>query len=407
VPLDDALIEQTRSAVRAFQATVRGGELPPPLEDSPKCPRCSLVGICLPDETRLLASAEPLPPPSRQLLAPRTEALPLYVATAGAKIRKKKDELVIEILDEDKERVESSRTRLRDTSQVSLFGRVSITTSALNECMRRGIPVCYFSFGGWFYGMSTGHWHKNVVLREAQYRVAASEPLRVAVAREIVRSKIRNQRTLLRRNGSPGTFVMAELKRLADMARVAAGEQTLLGVEGAAAAQYFKALGDLFAARDVPFDFGGRNRRPPRDPVNAMLSLTYAMLTRDATVALMSAGFDPYMGVYHRPRYGRPALALDLMEEFRPLVADSVVLTAVNNGELRPGHFLQRSSGCTLTEHGRKALFRCYERRMDQLLTHPRFGYQVSYRKLLEVQARLLGRHLLGEIPRYEPIETR
>jgi len=141
--------------------------------------------------------------------------------------------------------------------------------------------------------------------------------------------------------------------------------------------------------------------------VNAMLSFAYAMLTREWTTTLQAVGFDPFLGFYHQPRYGRPALALDLMEEFRPLIADSVVLTAVNNGEVKPEDFIRAMGSVSLTAAGRTRFIQAYERRMSQEITHPIFGYKISYRRVLEVQARLLGRHIMGELPEYPSFMTR
>ncbi len=150
-----------------------------------------------------------------------------------------------------------------------------------------------------------------------------------------------------------------------------------------------------------------RNRRPPRDPVNAVLSFLYAMLIKQATVTALTVGFDPYLGFYHQPKYGKPALALDLVEEFRPLVADSACLTLINNGELEPEHFIVRGNAAALTLNGRRKVIEGWERRMDALVTHPLFGYAVSYRRILEMQARLLSRHLLNELPTYPVFRTR
>jgi CRISPR-associated protein Cas1 len=157
----------------------------------------------------------------------------------------------------------------------------------------------------------------------------------------------------------------------------------------------------------LDFDFDGRNRRPPRDPVNALLSLAYALLTKDLAFVTAAVGLDPYLGFYHQPRYGRPALALDLMEEFRPLVADSVVLSAVNTGIVRPADFVRRGGAAALTPSGRARFLRAYERRMDELITPPVFGYRISYRRVLEVQVRLFARYLAGEIAEYPAFATR
>ena len=160
-------------------------------------------------------------------------------------------------------------------------------------------------------------------------------------------------------------------------------------------------------AASLAFDFSTRNRRPPTDPVNALLSYAYALLVRSWTVALTAVGFDPYRGFYHQPRYGRPALALDMMEPFRPLLADSSVIQAINNGEVRPTDFISAAGSVAMADDGRKRFIGTFERRLAQEVTHPVFGYKLSYRRLLELQARLLARHLLGEIPDHPNFTTR
>jgi CRISPR-associated protein Cas1 len=157
----------------------------------------------------------------------------------------------------------------------------------------------------------------------------------------------------------------------------------------------------------LPFSFAGRNRRPPRDPVNCLLSYVYGLLTKDFTALLHAVGFDPYLGFYHRPRFGRPALALDIAEEFRPLVAESVVVNLINNREVGGSDFLVRAGGVALTADGRRSVLAAYERRIDVEVRHPLFGYRVTYRRVFEVQARLLAAHLLGEVPEYSPFMTR
>lgn len=182
-----------------------------------------------------------------------------------------------------------------------------------------------------------------------------------------------------------------------------------LGIEGAAARPHFGSFTGMFSeqARALGFELDGRNRRPPRDPVNALLSFVYALLTKDLTRAIGVAGLDPLLGYYHQPRFGRPALALDLMEEFRPIVGDSTVLSIVNTGVVSPSDFVRTGDAAALAPAGRKRVIYAYERRMDQLVTHPVFGYRVSYRRVLEVQARLFGRYLTGEIEEYPEFRTR
>ncbi len=401
IVLDEELRARTLEAITGLRSSAASGRRPPPLEDSPKCPRCSLAGICLPDETNLFrkgSSPRPLNPSD-------DPALPLYVQTPGARLRKSGDRLMVETEGETVE------VPLIDVSQVSVFGPVSVTTPALHALMRAEIPVSWFSTGGWFLGHTTGTGHGNVAVREAQYQAAFDKRRRLVFARDLVAAKVRNARTLLRRNwrvdgdSAEKTEILVRLKGVARRVPRAENDQQLLGLEGEAAAVYFGVFENMLATgakEDLGgFSFEGRNRRPPTDPVNAALSLAYSLLTRLFTTAISATGLDPYMGLYHRPRHGRPALALDLMEPFRPIVADSCVVQAINNGEIKPGDFVFNGSACSFKPGGRKAFIAAFERRMEQETTHPLFGYRVSMRRLIEVQARLLARHLQGEIVTY------
>ena len=404
VPFDEELRALTRESLEVLRNVVEGGRIPPPLEDSPKCTRCSLVGICLPDETNALRSVADK---VRPISVRQTRSLPVYVQTHRGKVSKKGERLLI-AKDDD----EPVHARLAETSQLVLMGNVYVTTPTLHELMRRDIPVTWQSYGGWFLGHTMGAGHANVELRTAQYKGSFEDQVCLKLARGWVQAKIRNCRTLLRRNRRPEASVDAalrDLKRLADQAGRTRDMNSLLGVEGAAAARYFRHFTDMLKATSdaAQFEMRNRNRRPPADPVNAMLSFGYAMLSRAFLVVLSATGFDPYRGFFHQPRYGRPALALDMMEPFRPLVADSVVVTAINNGEVRSKDFIRSPVGVNLSESGRKRFIATFERRLAQEVTHPLFGYRVEYRRLLEIQARLLGRFLLGEIPDYPNFITR
>ena len=187
--------------------------------------------------------------------------------------------------------------------------------------------------------------------------------------------------------------------------------QQLLGIEGTAARLYFGSFPAMVGKNsrvDIStFKENGRTRRPPKDPLNALLSFCYTLLVKDLTVTLMGTGFDPYYGMFHKPRFGRPALALDLAEEFRPLVAESVVLQVLNNGEVGPQDFQSRAGGCMLKSSGRKAVLRAYERRLEQEIRHPQFGYKATYRRVMDIQARILGGVILGELDTYTAMVTR
>jgi CRISPR-associated protein Cas1 len=252
----------------------------------------------------------------------------------------------------------------------------------------------------------------NIELRVTQFRNADDRDAALALARSFVGAKIRNARVLLRRNGGEGVAeAVHDLQRLARKADRVPDVDALLGIEGAAARTYYRALGLLFSPRafrsGLEFDFERRSRRPPRDRVNAVLSFLYGLLTKECTLAVRRVGFDPLLGFYHQPRFGRPALALDLMEEFRPLIADSVLLTLVNGLRLTPGDFVERAGAVSLTASGRRAVISAFEQRMLTDVVHPVFGYRVSYRRVLELQARLLGAALLGDVPAYRPVVTR
>lgn len=397
VVLDQELHAEVLQAVHGLRLMAASNRIPPPLEDSPKCPRCSLVSICLPDEVSWLRAGRIEP---RPLAVARADGLPLVVQEHRARIGKDGDTLEVSV-----EGAKVATARLAEVSQLVIYGNASVTTPALHELMRREIPVSWHSHGGWFMGHTVGLGHRNVEIRAHQWRQSFDDGFCLRLARGLVAAKIRNGRTLLRRNwrgDAPPDALLAALDRDRQEAEVARDQAALLGIEGLAARRYFEG----FAACIAPgmlgegrFDWPGRNRRPPTDPINALLSFVYAMLTRAWTIQLSAVGLDAYRGFYHQPRYGRPALALDMMEPFRPLVADSAVLLAINNGEVGATDVLSRAGAVALTPGGRRAIIATFERRLDQEITHPVFGYRVAYRRLFEVQARLLGRFLSGEIP--------
>jgi len=440
------------------------GALPPPLDHSWKCPRCSHVGHCLPDETRYLAEAmrpdatspefppaaqmelplqlsgdpvdriadgpfmswpeiklRPLKPGEdvRRLLTPGDDTRALYLQSPHMYVSKKGETLVVK----DKE-TPVGEFRLADLHHVALFGAVQLSAAAVQALCEKDIPITYFTLGGWFYGMTRGHSLTNVFTRIEQFRQAGDEQLRLAHARLFVHGKLRNQRTLLMRNHiSPPKEILQRLKYAAQAALCAGSTAELMGIEGAGAMAYFGNFAGMLkprgsedlaegAAKDggekaLTFDFSSRNRRPPRDPVNALLSLGYSLLARDCTLAAYACGFDPYVGFLHSPRFGRPALALDVMEEFRAIVVDSVVLSLINNGRITEKDFVRAGDSVSLTSDGRRAFFMAYEQRMAATVNHPVFDYKLSYRRALELQFRLLARVLGGEIEQYVPFTTR
>jgi CRISPR-associated protein Cas1 len=405
------------------------GPIPPPLIDSPKCARCSLVTVCLPDETRMLEGdfkseiSDLKSSPPRRLIAPRDEKRALYLNTQGYRVGC--NDAVIKV--KEKDRV-VEEVRVMDVCHVALFGNIQLSTQAVQRLCDADIPVTYFSMGGWFYGITRGHSMKNVLLRIEQFRHAADPASCLRLAQQFVRGKIHNHRVLFMRNHeSPPERTKLRLGQAREDVLATRSLEELLGMEGAAAAVYFQQFGgmireqadeDFLEGLEAPkpsastpprfnFDFTTRNRRPPTDPVNALLSLAYSLLAKECTLAAYAVGLDPYVGFYHQPRHGRPALALDVMEEFRPLIAESAVLTAINNRFVTTGHFVSAGRAVNLNVAGRRQFFQCFEQRMNSLITHPVFDYKVSYRRALELQFRILARVLTGEIPEYVPFLTR
>jgi CRISP-associated protein Cas1 len=394
----DLLIEMTLSTIRSIREMAVDGVIPEPLIDSPKCPDCSLVTICLPDETLKMKTHDDLNNDTiRPLIPPRRDTRPLYLTLQGAKAGKSDASIVV-----SGKNIDTESIRFMDTSHVAVFGSVQLTTPLIQSLCNEGIPIVYFSHGGWFYGMTNGLGNKNAELRRNQFRTMDSDEKCLEIARVFVNAKIRNSRTILRRN-SKGDVVksLRQLNHYATRALRARRLDELLGIEGNAARIYFGEFSSMITGNsDIDsrrFNFEKRNRRPPRDPVNAMLSFAYAMLTKDFVVALNTVGFDPFAGFYHGMKHGRPALALDMMEMFRPLVADSVVINVINNGILQPSDFTERHMSVNLNPSGRKRFIQAYERRVDTLITHPVFDCRVSYRQVFEIQSRLLARYLAGE----------
>ncbi|WP_375431391.1 CRISPR-associated endonuclease Cas1 [uncultured Friedmanniella sp.] len=399
----DVMDRVSSAAIEARQVAARPSP-PLPLVDSPKCPRCSLAGLCLPDEVNAaLERSDQMP---RRIVPRDPDHRPIYVTEQGALVGIKGGRLVVKL-----KQVELASVRLIDVSQLCVFGHVQISTEALSRLWARGVPTLWFSYGGWLNGWAQGEMSRYVELRRRQ--VINQGAVGIEIATLIIAGKIRNSRTLLMRNAktTADSKVIASLKELEQRARSASSRSSLLGYEGTAARLYFEQFSTMLNDKNAEvsrlFDVNGRNRRPPRDPINCLLSFCYSLLVKDLVATCIGVGLDPYIGVLHSTRFGRPSLALDLQEEFRPLIGDSVVIQVLNNGEITAKDFVVRSRGVMLTPEGRRTVIAAYERRLDTEIRHPKFGYKISYRRVLDVQARLLAATLIGELSSYIPMTTR
>ena len=390
---------------------------PLPAELRHRCFGCSLAPVCLPEETLYQIGkpaspdAEDKPHPALTRVIPQSDdGAVLYLQEPGSSVGKRSEHLVVR-----KDGAELSRVPLHAVRQVVVVGNVQVSTQALETLVSNDIPVSYVTGHGRFIGTFSPAPTKNVSLREAQFRKFSDPTLCLEVAKSAVRAKLSNQRTLLMRSlrgddarGSEEPAARGLWSLLRGLDDVASME-SLLGTEGQGAALYFAEFGRFLKQPPTGkgFDFTTRNRRPPRDPVNALLSFAYAMLAKDCFAAVCVVGFDPYMGFFHKGRHGKPSLALDLMEEFRPGIADSVVLTLINNETVTRGDFVLWREACQLTESGRKAFFAAYEQRKATVITHPVYGYRMSYSRMLEVQARMLAAFVRGGIPTYTGFTVR
>ncbi len=328
----------------------------------------------------------------------------LYFNEQQSIVKKRDDYLIVQYPDR-----RSIEVPLIKVSQVVVSGDVTLTTPALHTLLERGIEVCFLSMYGHFRGRLSPPVAKNALLRREQYRAHADPGRALKIAQACVSGKLENMRTmLLRLNRTLADSEIAgatvAIRNVNQLVPTAATVGSLLGFEGNGSSAYFSVFAKLLRN---PMNFTHRRRRPPTDPINAMLSLGYTLLLHQVSSAIQVVGFDPYIGYLHQPRYGRPALALDLMEELRPIIADSVVLDVVNHRILTEKDFQEELGVVHLKADARKTFYAKFEERLLEELQHPYFGYRTSYRRCIELQARLLGKSLTGEIPAYLPLSIR
>ncbi len=311
--------------------------------------------------------------------------------------------------------------------EVVVMGEITMTASAIHLLLERNIEITYLNQFGQFKGRLLPPLSKNAILRMAQYRAHQDMSMRCELARRFVIGKLSNQRQRLQRFNRThqdvevsqaiaqladllGNLTTMPVDQLARMKPLVTGDhrvagtalETILGMEGAGSAAYFSCFGKLLSdPRQWPFP--GRVKRPPTDPINSLLSFGYSLLTNKVASALQMIGFDHYVGYLHSSVYGRPALALDLMEEFRPVIVDSVVVTLLNNRMLTPNDFVVELGAYRLTDQRRKVFFTKFEERLHEEVSHPTFGYKVTDKRCIEMQGRLLAKYLTGELEEYPP----
>lgn len=328
----------------------------------------------------------------------------LYLNEQQSIVKKRDQYLIVQYQDKSKREVP-----LINVDQVVVSGDVTLTTPALHTLLEMGIEVCFLSMYGHFRGRLSPPVAKNAALRRAQYRVHSDEHSALQIAQACVKGKLMNMRTMLQRvnrtmQDSEMAGAIDVIQQMVQRVPEATKTGSLLGIEGKGSASYFGVFGKLLRE---PFGFTHRRRRPPTDPVNAMSSLGYTLVLHQVAAAIQIVGLDPYVGYLHQTRHGRPALALDLMEEFRPILADSVVLNICNHRLLTPQDFQEELGVIYLKPDARKKFYAKFEERLQEEIQHPQFGYRTSYRRCIELQARLLAKWLSGEIATYPPLSVR
>lgn len=292
---------------------------------------------------------------------------------------------------------------------IVVLGRATISPATISELLERHIPLTFLTETGRYLGRLEPEVTKNIFVRKAQWQAAGESAQAIHVVQGFVRGKLKNYRNILirRQRDFSSLDLSVQITRLEQAIApidITESINSLRGLEGSGSAAYFGCFHQLIRATE--FSFSSRVRRPPTDPVNSLLSFGYSLLRHDVQGAINIAGFDPYLGYLHCERYGRPALALDLMEEFRPLVVDAVVLSALNKRFLAPADFVTEplSSAVSLTPEGRKTFLRLYAQKKQSEFKHPVLGRKCSYQEAFELQARLLAKYLMGETEKYPPL---
>jgi CRISPR-associated protein Cas1 len=291
---------------------------------------------------------------------------------------------------------------------IVVLGRATVSPFVLDELLKNEIALTFLTEMGRYIGRFEPEMKKNLFVRKAQWQAMGESPQAIHLVRGFVRGKLKNYRQILLRAQRESSLDLSrDITRLEQA--IAPIERTnkidsLRGLEGAGSAAYFGCFNELIKASE--FEFSARNRRPPTDFVNSLLSFGYSLLRHDVQSALNIVGFDPYLGYLHVERYGRASLALDLMEEFRPLVVDTMVLSLINKRSLIPSDFITEpvSGAVSLTKEGRRTFLTAYQQKKQSSFKHPVMGRKYTYQETFELQARFLGKYLMGEIDQYPPL---
>jgi CRISPR-associated protein Cas1 len=332
----------------------------------------------------------------------------LYVTTPDAYLSLDGENIVVR-----RDEAELTRVPLHNLEAVVTFGYTGASPALMAACATRGVALTFLSKSGRFLASIAGEMQGNVLLRKTQYRISDSEPDSLKIARNMLAAKLHNSRWVLDRATRDHELVInakgirAAAEQIANaipLVRETLDLEALRGIEGEAASRYFSVFDELILRDKDSFSFVSRNRRPPMDNVNAMLSLTYTLLANDCAAALSTVGLDPYIGFLHRDRPGRKSLALDLMEELRAPLADRFVLRLINNRQMDASDFYTKENGAVmLKDDARRKFLSAWQTRKQEELKHPYLGGKISWGLVPHAQALLLARYLRADLDGYPP----
>ncbi|MGO1593854.1 MAG: CRISPR-associated endonuclease Cas1 [Ancrocorticia sp.] len=394
VPIDTQLLTDAEALVAHTRNICDSKTAPPPLIDDRRCSSCSHIDVCLPDERKLQTTIAP------RIHVRNPDASTVHLVQPGSRASIKNGRMVVKYRGEELGSVPMERI-----SGVVVHGNVDISSALIRELHWKDQTIVWCSGTGRVYGWSQSGAGPNGVQRVRQH--VLSEEGCLPLAREMISAKISNQTTLLRRNGKGST---EDLRRLQSSALRARSRGELFGIEGSAASLYFSEFESMLKQRTPDAwreQWNGRTGRHAQDPINAMLNYAYGILLADVTRAVLATGLDPHAGFLHSSSRNKPALALDLMEEFRAPIADSTVISALNSGALSTSDISTITGEPRLTPSGRKKLVGVYEKRVSSEFRHPLFGYSVSWRRAMEIQARLVLGFIDGTQSAYKGIKVR
>ncbi len=400
VDFDQILREQTLSAINEARRMIQDSQCPQ-VEYSQRCEGCSLKEQCLPEEVEQIQQKKTSN--AKKVIPMIDEREVLYITTNDVEISKKSNRLIIK--EEGKVLKEVPIIKIR---KVVLIGRVNLSHPVVALLLKNNIEIVYLNYYGRYEGTIIPPCNKNGILRKKQILLSEDEEFCKNLSSQFVKGKIYNMRVLLQRRNQANKEeeVSKNIKKLKNVLKNlehAESVNSIRGLKGYTTKLYFQSL-DTLLSSEVHFE--KRNRRPPKDPVNALLSLGYTLLTRDIEGYCRVVGLDPYTGFLHKDRYGKPSLALDLMEEFRPLIVDQMVLYILNSEIITEDDF-EEIGQLKLKQPAFKKFLSQYEQRKKTELKHPVFNYKVTYQRAFEIQARMLAKYISGELEEYIPIQTR